>query len=89
LRPGACVFIYSPGEQNGVRLVGGSGPRGRLEVSFRERFVGGERTFGPLATAAVCDGPGFTDNTALVSTMGLTYIRTGGHLERWGIRYRQ
>ncbi|KAG2449418.1 hypothetical protein HYH02_005567 [Chlamydomonas schloesseri] len=66
----------APREGNGIRLVGGSGSRGRLEVSSLDGWLN-EYEEGAVAWRPVCNMVGFDDNDAQVmcELLGYTYGR--------------
>lgn len=58
------------GEKNGVRLVLGDGPRGRLELSSTEGWLT-DYVDGAVAWLPVCQMIGFDDSKAQVERSGL------------------
>lgn len=67
------VTCYRAGAKNGIRLVDGAGPRGRLEVSSTDGWVSGLYD-GSVAWRPLCDSGVFDDYTAQVRAPG-----TGPH----------
>lgn len=74
------------GEANGFRLVGGSGPRGRLEIATTAAWVvGPDAPAGTVAWRPLCYDVSFTNDVARVGYRKGRGYRASGAVEQ-GLR---